>query len=172
MSRATVWYGRGGAVLCALVMLTGCATVKAVWAPVTPPSEAERAVRQADTLHRGGQPAAARDLYQQVVREHPGDPASAEALYWLGVLQADPSSPIRDYRVARASFTRLLAEYPRSRWDAEARAWHATLTDLLVREEEARRAKQQLLRIQEDRKRSKTDQERLKQTEIYLEGRR
>jgi outer membrane protein assembly factor BamD (BamD/ComL family) len=159
-------------VLCVLLVLTGCATVKAVWAPVAPPSEAERAVRQADTFGRGGHPAAARDLYQQVVREHPADHAAAEALYRLGLLHADPTSTLHDYRAARASFTRLLAEYPRSRWDAEARAWQATLTDLLVREDEARRATQRLQRSEDDRKRAKTTQERLKQTDIYLEGRK
>ena len=34
----------------------------------------------------------------------------ADALYRLGLLQADPASGIRDYRAARATFTRLLSE--------------------------------------------------------------
>lgn len=172
MNRSTVWYRRRDVVLCGLLVLTGCATLKGVWAAVARPSEAERAVRQADTLHRGGQPAAARDLYQQVVREHPAELACASALYRPGVLHADASSSLRDYRVARASFIRLLAEYPRSPWDADARAWQATVTDLLIQEEEARRAKQRLQQTEEDRKRSKMEQGRLKQTEIFLEGRR
>jgi len=65
-----------------------------------------------------------------------------------------------------------LSEYPRSRWEPEARAWQATLTDLLVREDEARRANQRLQRSDEDSKRAKTNQERLKQTDIDLERRR
>jgi hypothetical protein len=88
------------------------------------------------------------------------------------LLQADPTSGIRDYRAARATFTRLLSEYPRSRWDAEARAWQSTLTDLLVREDEARRVTQQLQRSEEDSKRSKATLERLKQTDLDLELRR
>lgn len=172
MSRSTAWYGRWSSMLFAILALTGCATVKAVWAPLAPPSEAERTVRQADALGRTGQPAAARDLYQQVLRQHPADQASAEALYRLGVLQADPRSPLRDYRAARVSFTRLLAEYPSSRWDAEARTWQAMLTDLLVREDETRRANQRNQRTEEESKRTKTNLERLKQTDLDLERRR
>jgi tetratricopeptide (TPR) repeat protein len=172
MSTSTAGYRPCGSLLFAILVLTGCASVKAVWAPLAPPSEAERTVRQADALGRTGQPAAARDLYQQVVRQHPADQASAEALYRLGLLQGDPSSPLRDYRAARASFTRLLADYPQSRWDAEARAWQATLTELLAREDEARRAKQRFQQSEEDGKRSKTNLEHLKQTDTYLERRR
>lgn len=90
----------------------------------------------------------------------------AEALYRLGLLQADPTSGLRDYRAARDTFTRLLSEYPRSRWDAEARAWQATLTDLLVREDEARRYSQRVQRLEEDSKRTKTNLEWLKQTDL------
>jgi hypothetical protein len=88
------------------------------------------------------------------------------------LLQADPTSGIRDYRAARGTFTRLLSEYPRSRWEAEARAWQATLTDLLIREDEARRANQRSQRSDEDSKRAKTNLERLKQTDMELERRR
>ena len=90
----------------------------------------------------------------------------AEALYRSGLLQADPTSGLRDYRAARDTFTRLLSEYPRSRWDAEARAWQATLTDLLVREDEARRYSQRVQRLEEDSKRTKTNLEWLKQTDL------
>lgn len=90
----------------------------------------------------------------------------AEALYRLGLLQADPTSGLRDYRAARDTFTRLLSEYPRSRWDAEARAWQATLTDLLLREAEARRYSQRVQRLEEDSRRTKTNLEWLKQTDL------
>ena len=90
----------------------------------------------------------------------------AEALYRLGLLQVDPTSGLRDYRAARDTFTRLLSEYPRSRWEAEARAWQATLTDLLVREDEARRYSQRVQRLEEDSKRTKTNLEWLKQTDL------
>ena len=69
---------------------------------------------------REGEAQAARSLPERSGRERPSDPA--EALYRLGLLRADPTSRIRDYRVAQATFTRLRIEYPRSRWDAEARA--------------------------------------------------
>jgi len=98
--------------------------------------------------------------------------AAAEALYRLGLAQADPTTGIRDYRAARATFTELLVRYPRSRWDAEARAWQATLTDLLVREDEARRYSQRLQRVEEDSRRTKTNLEWLKQIDLDHEPRR
>jgi hypothetical protein len=98
--------------------------------------------------------------------------AAAEALYRLGLAQADPTSGIRDYRAARTTFTELLIRYPRSRWDAEARAGQATLTDLLVREDEARRSTQRLQRVEEESKRTKTNLEFLKQSDLDREPRR
>jgi len=100
------------------------------------------------------------------------EPDPAEGLYRLGLLQADPASGQRDYRAARATFTRLLSEYPRSRWDAEARAWQSTLTDLLVREDEARRYAQRLRRVEEESRRTKTNLEWLKQTDLEREPRK
>jgi len=53
--------------------------------------------------------------------DFPQDPAACQALYRLGVLQADPLNPQKDYRASRETFTRLLVEYPRSPWDSDAR---------------------------------------------------
>lgn len=96
----------------------------------------------------------------------------AEALYRLGLRQADPTSGIRDYRAARATFTELLIQYPHSRLDAEARAWQATLTDLLVREDDARRALLRLRRSEEEGKRTKTNLDWLRQNDLDLERRK
>ena len=104
-------------------------------------------VEQGFELGRGGKPLAARDLYERVVRDYPDDPACAGALFGLGLLYADPTSPLRDYRVSYATFGRLLAEHPRSRWDADARLWRATLQELLAREEETVRLRSQLQRL-------------------------
>ena len=186
------WPGRSSrltpiaVLLFATHVLAGCAMIKSVWGPPATPSAAERTVRQADTLAQAGQAVAARDLYQKVLLQHPGDQASAEALYRLGLLQADPNSSLRDYRAARTNFTRLLAEHPRSRWDTEARTWLAVLTDLLAREEEARRALERSQRSEEEarratkrsqrseeeNRRTKTNLERLKETDLNLERRR
>ena len=102
----------------------------------------------------------------------PREDVDAEALYRLGLSQADPTSPARDYRAARATFTRLLVECPRSGRDAEARAWQATLTDLLVREDDAHRYAQRVQRLEEERKRTKSAYEWLKQTDLDREPRR
>ncbi|HKW92408.1 MAG TPA: tetratricopeptide repeat protein, partial [Methylomirabilota bacterium] len=118
---------------------------------------AARLVADGDDLAAGGQAAAAVTFYEQVLREYPSDPAAPAALYGLGRVQTDPSSGLRNYRAALATFSRLLAEYPRSRWEAEARAWRTALTDLLARDEETARLKSQI--------------ERLRRTDLDLERR-
>jgi TolA-binding protein len=155
-----------------LVLAAGCGTARPAPArPAPAPSPwivearerdgaaaAARLVAQADGLVKQGQAAGALALYEQVLREHPSDPAAATALYGLGRLQADPASRLRNYRAAHATFSRLLAEHPQSRWEPEARAWRAVLRDLLAREDEATRLKVQL--------------DRLRQTDLELERRR
>jgi outer membrane protein assembly factor BamD (BamD/ComL family) len=133
---------RGLSALAVLLLASGCS---AGWLPsaAREPSEAEQLVARADALAGKGWEHAARALYERVLREYPGDPASASALYNLGRLQVDPTSGFRNYRAAHATFSRLLTDFPRSRWEADARAWRATLSDLLAREEEATRLKQQ-----------------------------
>jgi outer membrane protein assembly factor BamD (BamD/ComL family) len=145
---------RGLSVLALLLLAAGCS---AGWVPssVRGPSEAERLVTRADALAGTGWDHAARALYERVVREYPGDPASASALYSLGRLQADPDSGFRNYRAAHAAFSRLLTDFPKSRWEADARAWRATLSDLLAREEEATRLKGQLQWREEEARRLK-----------------
>ena len=51
------------------------------------------------------------------------------------------------------------------KWAAH-RAWQATLTDLLLREAEARRYSQRVQRLEEDSRRTKTNLEWLKQTDL------
>lgn len=154
-----------------LLLASACSTARPAALPSPSPSpwivepheragsaDAARLVAEADDLVARGQAHAARGVYERVLREHPQDPASATALYGLGRLQADPGSHLRNYRAAHAAFSRLLAEYPHSRWEPEARAWRALLRDLLVREEESAQLKSQM--------------ERLRQTDLDLERRR
>ena len=155
-----------------LILSAGCSTTsgRPAWFPFTWPPADERTAHRPDSEARTGESKAARGTPDRTGRERPED--LADALYRLGLRQADPTSGIRDYRAARATFTRLLSEYPRSRWDAEARAWQATLTDLLLREDEARQATQQWQRSEQDSKRSKTNLERLRQLDLDQERRR
>lgn len=152
-----------------LVLASACSTARPAPAPSPSPwiveprdrggaATAARLVAQADELVDQGQGQAAYSLYERVLREHPNDPAAATALYGLGRLQADPASRLRNYRAAHAAFSRLLAEHPQSRWEAEARAWRAVLRELLGREDESARLKAQI--------------ERLRQTDLDLERRR
>jgi hypothetical protein len=105
-------------------------------------------------------------------REHAGTPAGASALYGLGRLHADPTGGLRNYRAAQRAFARLLAEYPQSRWEAEARTWQAVLGDLLAREAEAARLKEDAARLKEETVRLKAQIERLRRTDLDLERRR
>jgi tetratricopeptide (TPR) repeat protein len=122
-------------------------------------------IADADDLARRGQTRAALAAYERVLREHPGDPAGASALFGLGRLQADPAGGLRNYRAAQRTFSRLLADYPESRWEAEARTWQAVLGDLLAREAEAARLKEEAVRL-------RTQIEQLRRTDLDLERRR
>jgi hypothetical protein len=166
-----VW--RGLFILLLLLLLTaGCSAV-GLSSPVQPtPSEAERLVARADALAGQGEGRAAQYLYQQVVREFSGDPASAAALYGLGRLKTDPTRGQRNYRAAYTAFSQLLTDYPRSRWAAEARAWQATLSDLLAREDDAARMKV-LLRWREEEAAGLRQQiQQLRKVDLDLEKRR
>lgn len=146
-----------------LVIAAGCSTSPS-WLPLTRPAE-DKTVRPTGELRPNDSQTA------PAPPERTGRERAAETLYRLGLRQADPTSGIRDYRAARTTFTRLLSEYPRSPWEAEARAWQATLTDLLVREDEARRARLRLKPYEDESKRTKTNLEWLKQTDTEMERR-
>lgn len=146
----------------ALVLLfgtSGCSTALPSWVPFA--RSPEEASGRGVAVPRPMSPVA-----------RPRAEVDAEALYQLGLSQADPTSPARDYRAARATFTRLLVECPRSRRDAEARAWQATLTDLLMREDDAHRYAERVQRLEEERKRAKSAYEWLKQIDLDREPRR
>jgi tetratricopeptide (TPR) repeat protein len=110
-------------------------------------NDATALVDRAGVYAREGKPTAARDLYERVIREYPEDPARPAALYGLGLLQSDPTGPLRDYRAAYGTFGRLLSEHPRGRWEADARRWRAMLNEVMTREEETTRLKNQLERL-------------------------
>lgn len=92
-------------------------------------------------------PLAARDLYERVIDDYPEHPVRAGALFGLGQLHADASSPLRDYRVAYLTFGRVLVEHPRSRWESDTRLWRGVLNELLTRDEEAHRLRVQLQKL-------------------------
>jgi len=145
---------RGLPALAVLLLASGC-TAGWLSSSASVPSEAEQLVARADTLAGTGWDHSARALYERVLREYPGDPAAAPALYNLGRLQVDPTSGFRNYRAAHATFSRLLTDFPNSRWEGEARAWRATLSDLQAREEEATRLKLQVQGREEEATRLK-----------------
>lgn len=129
-------------------------------------------VAHADDLARRGQARAALAAYDRVLREHPGDPAGAAALHGQGRLQADPAGGVRNYRAAQRAYARLQAEYPGSRWEADARAWQVALAELLAREAEAARLREEAARLKEETARLRTQIEQLRRTDLDLERRR
>ncbi len=159
-----------------LLAVAACTTTPAARSgspePRDPGSRAADLVAHADDLARGGQGRPAQAAYERVLREHPGTPAGASALYGLGRLHADPTGGLRNYRAAQRVFARLLAEYPESRWEAEARTWQAVLGELLARETEAARLKEDAARLRDETLRLKTQIERLRRTDLELERRR
>ena len=161
-----------------LLVVSGCSGANLpLWGRAEPrdPAAAHPALRlttEGDDLARRGQARAALAIYERVLREYPGDPAGAAALYGLGRLQTDPGGGLRSYRAAHRTFSRLLTEYPESRWEVEARAWRAVIGDLIAREEDAVRFKEDAWRLKEETARLKTQIERLRRTDLDLERRR
>jgi TolA-binding protein len=143
---------RGLHALPILLLLVACSTAQPTPWTGGPPGRggsgaATRMVGYADDLVERGEVQEAFRVYERVLHDYPADPASASALYWLGRLQASPESQLRNYRAAHVAFSRLLSEYPQSRWESEARAWRALLGDLIAREDDTARLKAQLDRL-------------------------
>jgi tetratricopeptide (TPR) repeat protein len=168
-----------GIVLALGAVGSGCASTGAV-------GQRAQVVMEADELARSGQAGAARDLYEQVVGEASRDAVHARALYRLALLYVDPSSGLQDHRAAQLAFERLLAEYPNSEWETDARAWRATLVEISVRRADAVRLRSEITRLRGDvlareaeaarlkdeSAKLKADLQRLKRIDLDLERRR
>ena len=133
----------------------------------------------ADELLRQGQPLAARDLYARIAAEPERDAAHASALYNLARLLTDPANGPRDYRAAQRAFDRLLKEYPKGEWEADARAWNVVLTDLAAREVELEARdgelgvrEAELARLKVEAARLGSDLQRLRKIDLSIERRR
>jgi hypothetical protein len=148
------------------------------------PSDASRATSPPPTLAqpellREGRPLAAREFYARIASEPERDAAHARALYNLARLLADPAAGPRDYRAAQRAFDRLLKEYPRGEWEADARAWNAVLADLAAREVELEARdgelgvrEAELARLRVEAARLGSDLQRLRKIDLNLERRR
>ena len=96
----------------------------------------------------------------------------ARALHSLARLYVDPASGLRDYRAAQLAFGRLLMEYPKGEWESEARAWQATLADLVAREGELVAREAEATRLKTEAAKLGADLQRLKRIDMNLERRR
>jgi len=111
--------------LVALMALSACSAVPST--RLTSSMEAERLVREADAQLRGGSPAAAVRILEDVVRRFPGAPIHDQALYDLARALVLTANGGRDYRQAAAHLDRLLREHPTSPHAADARALRIAL---------------------------------------------
>jgi TolA-binding protein len=136
----------GAALLGAAVLAGGCAGMR-LPGGLGEGNAGARDVARAANLAAEGRPREARDLYETVIRDHPKEPAAADALYGLAILEVEPKSPIRDYPAARAKFQRLLTEHPDSPHAAEARAWRAALGEIERCSADAARLRQDMERL-------------------------
>jgi hypothetical protein len=133
----------------------------------------------ADDLIGQGRPLAAREVYARIAAEPERDARHASALYSLARLLTDPAAGPRDYRAAQRAFDRLLKEYPKGQWEADARAWNAVLIDLAAREVELEARdgelgvrEAELTRLKVEAARLGSDLQRLRKIDLNLERRR
>ena len=116
--------------LLVLATLPGC---EGGWRPHPPPASSpatSEALVEADRAALAGRPRDALSRYEAIVRDHPSDPAAAEALHRLVMLRLEPGSPLRDKRVAASLLRRLATEHGDTLVGREARTWRAVLHDL------------------------------------------
>jgi outer membrane protein assembly factor BamD (BamD/ComL family) len=132
-------------VLLALMTLSACSAVS--WSRLSSSLEADRLVREADSQLQAGNPAAAARILGDVVRRFPEAPVHDEALYGLARALVLGANGARDYRQAAAHLDRLLREYPKSRYAADARAWRAVLGVIVARGAELDRLLERLKAI-------------------------
>jgi outer membrane protein assembly factor BamD (BamD/ComL family) len=131
--------------LCVLIALSACSPTPLM--PMTPSSEAERLIREADAQIEAGNWSKAVRILEDVVRRYPDARAHDEALYHLAralVLGADGA---REYRQAAGHLDRLLREHPKSPYAPDARAWRAVLVAYVARGAELDRLLQRLRAI-------------------------
>jgi hypothetical protein len=113
------------------VMLSGCSAGWRGFPGTSAPSPvASQALAEADRAALGGRPREALTRYEAIVRDHPEDPAAAEALHRLVMLRLEPGSPLRDKRIAASLLRRLANEHEHTLAGREARTWRALLRDL------------------------------------------
>jgi hypothetical protein len=151
-------------------LCAGCASVGGFRGTLEGQQEPALRLTRADALARDGQPGAARDLYEQLVREPSRDAVRATALYNLARLYADPASGFLDYRAAEVAFEQLLAEYPKGNWETDARVWRVVLRDLQAREADVARLRGEATKLQADLQAREADAARLRNEATKLKA--
>ncbi len=93
-------------------------------------------IAQAEYLAGTGNYGGAIALLERTTRESPEDPRQDEVLFDLGRLYASEENPDKDFARSLFYLQRLNKEFPKSRFQAEARAWVGLLEKLYALEVE------------------------------------
>ena len=93
-------------------------------------------IAQAEYLAGTGNYGGAIALLERTTRESPEDPRQDEVLFDLGRLYASEENPDKDFARSLFYLQRLNKEFPKSRFQPEARAWVGLLEKLYALEVE------------------------------------
>jgi len=138
---------RRGALAALAWLLAGCAGVAAPLQGF----QAATLIGRAEARAQAGQYAEAEQAYREALAKSAGAAGTADhALLGLGRLYAHPANPRRDFARAAEQYDRLLAEYPGSRWTAEARAARDLLATVLVQQRRLAEERQEIERLRRD----------------------
>jgi TolA-binding protein len=115
-----------------LLISAGCSTM--LRSPQS--ARVRNQIAQAEVLAGTGNYGGAIALLERTTRESPGDPRQDEVLFDLGRLYASEENPDKDFARSLFYLQRLNKEFPKSRFQAEARAWVGLLEKLYALEVE------------------------------------
>ena len=96
---------------------------------------------QADQYLAGGNDQSALSQYREIDRVYPQ--AADEALFWTGIIHANPRSPHRDYQKAAEAFRRVSQEHPRSKYRGPSEGLLALLGEATNRDSQVANQKKQ-----------------------------
>ena len=145
--------------LALLIIISGCSLFQE--------SNQRRDLRQA--LTQGHQLLAHADYegslnaFQNVIVIARDQPPADAAIFYIGVVEAHPQNPRRDRRKALGSFTRVLSQYPESKFAEPAKAWIGVLNEIDATKQEIERTKLEAEKSKQEIEKSRLAAERSKQ---------
>lgn len=103
------------------------------------------------------------NAFQNVIVIARDQPPADAAIFYIGVVEAHPQNPRRDRRKALGSFTRVLSQYPESKFAEPAKAWIGVLNEIDATKQEIERTKLEAEKSKQEIEKSRLAAERSKQ---------